>query len=291
MEACRCSGPRAASGSTRRATTCCRLVTTCAEIAIVSSARWGRPPCPPRPVIGEREEVARGHERPRHGGDLAVLERRPQVAAVDEVDAVDDAGGDEVARAAGGELLGVLEEEAQLAAGQAVARAREQARGAEQHRGVPVVAAGVHDARASPRRSRRRSARSIGSASMSARSATSGRGGRSAGARRRCSRPGARARGRRRSPRASRRSTPRSRVSSKLSSGWRCRWRRHSTTSSSTDSTGSTASPVAASVMVGLATPPGAPPVRGLSAQATAAAGPFTGCGPRAAHSGSRCAA
>ena len=105
----------------------------------------------------QREEVGRGHERPGHGGDLAVLQRRPQVAAVDEVDALHHARGDHVARAAGSELLGVLEDEPQLAAGQ-VAR-RPAARRAEQHRGVAVVPARVHRARAARRRTRRRSPR------------------------------------------------------------------------------------------------------------------------------------
>ena len=70
----------------------------------------------------EREEVRGGHERPRHRGDLAVLQRRPQMAAVDEVHALHHARRDHVARAAGSELLGVLEDEPQLAAG-AVPRA------------------------------------------------------------------------------------------------------------------------------------------------------------------------
>src|SRR5919197_3828199 len=66
------------------------------------------------------------------------------MAAVDEVDAAGPAGRHEIARAARRRLLGVLEDEADLAAGELM-RA-EDPRCAEQHRGVAVVATGVHRA-------------------------------------------------------------------------------------------------------------------------------------------------
>jgi hypothetical protein len=96
----------------------------------------------------EVEEVGRGHERPGHRGDAADVEPGPHVAAVDEVDAVDRARRHQVAGPAGGELLGRLEQEAHLAAGQAVGGLREQAGRAEEHRGVRVVPARMHHARA-----------------------------------------------------------------------------------------------------------------------------------------------
>ena len=93
---------------------------------------------------GEREEVGGGHERAGHGRHLAQLERRPQVAAVDEVHAVHDAGVDHRLGAAGRDLLGVLEQEADLA-GRALL-VPQQRRRAQEHRRVAVVPAGVHDA-------------------------------------------------------------------------------------------------------------------------------------------------
>ena len=106
------------SGSIRRETMCCRLPTSSAAAAIVSIRRVGEPGVPAAPGDREPEEVRRGHEGARHGGDLAELERRPQMAAVDEVDALHHARRDQLARAAGRELLGVLEDEPHLAAGQ-----------------------------------------------------------------------------------------------------------------------------------------------------------------------------
>ena len=67
------------------------------------------------------------------------------MGADDEVDAVHNACLDELARAARPELLGVLEDEADLTA-QLVAPLVQCVQRREQHRGVAVVAAGVHDA-------------------------------------------------------------------------------------------------------------------------------------------------
>ena len=65
--------------------------------------------------------------------------------ADDHVDAVHDAGFDELARAAGPELLGVLEDEADLAV-QLLTALVQRVQRREQHRRVAVVAARVHDA-------------------------------------------------------------------------------------------------------------------------------------------------
>ena len=86
---------------------------------------------------------------PGRARDLAGLHGREQVRAGDEVDAVEDARLHELAGAARRQLLGVLEDEAHLA-GELVAPLREQLGRPEQHRGVAVVPAGVHDA--GPRR-------------------------------------------------------------------------------------------------------------------------------------------
>ena len=171
---CRRSRPRAASGSIRRETMCWRLPTSSAAAAIVSVGGVRQPRV--AALAGDRqpEEVRGGHELAGDGGDLAELQRRPQVAAVDEVDALHHARGDEVARAAGSELLGVLEDEAQLAAGQVALRVSWPAAPSS----IAVcpscpqacIAPGRSEANSTPLSSW------IGSASMSARSATVGPG-------------------------------------------------------------------------------------------------------------------
>ena len=93
----------------------------------------------------DREGVGRGHERAGRDGGGAEVEHAQQVTADHRVDAVERARGNHVARSAGQLLLGVLEDEPHLAA-QAVAHLHERARDGEQHGGVAVVAAGVHDA-------------------------------------------------------------------------------------------------------------------------------------------------
>ena len=119
----------------------------------------------------EREQVGRGHHRARRRRDVTRVERGEQMHAGDEVGSVEHARLDDRAGSAGRHLLGVLEDEAHLA-GELVAALEEQLSGAEQHRRVTVVAAGVHDA--GPRRDVRAASFSsrIGSASMSARSTT-----------------------------------------------------------------------------------------------------------------------
>ena len=171
------------SGSTRRETTCCRLVDDLrGDRDRVDRRGGGGRACPPRPVIVEREEVAAAMNGPGIDRDLAVLERRPQVAAVDEVHAVDDAGGDEVARAAGGELLGGLEEEAQLAAGQR--RARRELRAAPSSIAVcPSWPQACIDARLLGGERRRRSAPRSAARRCRRAARSPGRGGRCAGAR------------------------------------------------------------------------------------------------------------
>ena len=69
--------------------------------------------------------------------------------ARDHVDPVEDAAVDDRTGAAGRQLLGVLEDEDDLA-GELVAAVDEELRCAEEHRRVAVVAAGVHHSR--PRR-------------------------------------------------------------------------------------------------------------------------------------------
>ena len=64
---------------------------------------------------GEREEVRGRHRGAGPRGELPDRQRRPQVAADDEVHAVQRAGSHELDRAAGRALLGWLEEEPQLA--------------------------------------------------------------------------------------------------------------------------------------------------------------------------------
>ena len=79
---------------------------------------------------------------------------------------------DELARPARRLLLGVLEDEPHLA-GELVAPAAQQLRRPEQHRRVPVVAAGVHDA--GPRRTRTRARSPPGSAARPCRPAARAR--------------------------------------------------------------------------------------------------------------------
>ena len=153
---------------------CCRLPTSSAATAIVSIGGVGQPGVPAAAVIVSPKKSAAAMNVTGHGGDLAVLQRRPQVAAVDEVDALHHARGDQLARAAGRELLRVLEDEAQLAAGQVALRASWPAAPSS----IAVcpscpqacIAPGRSDANSTPLSS------SIGSASMSARSATVGPG-------------------------------------------------------------------------------------------------------------------
>ncbi len=83
--------------------------------------------------------------RSRQDADLAERVEREEMRADHHVDAVHDAGLDELARAARPELLGVLEDEADLAR-QLVAPLVQRVQRREQHRRVAVVAAGVHDA-------------------------------------------------------------------------------------------------------------------------------------------------
>ena len=150
------------------------------------------------------------------------------MAADHRVDAVERAGGDDVARAARQQLLRVLEDEAHLAA-QLVAQTEQRARDRKQHRGVAVVAAGVHDAFALRRE--RQAALLLDRERVDVRAQREHRPGAA------CDEP--RQDARRRWPRDL---EPAERLERLLdegavscswndSSGWRCRCRRHSTAS------------------------------------------------------------
>ena len=91
------------------------------------------------------EHVGGGGVRPAQDTDLAERVEREEMRAHDHVDALHDAGLDELARAARPELLGVLEDEADLAV-QLVAALVQSVQRRKQHRRVAVVAARVHDA-------------------------------------------------------------------------------------------------------------------------------------------------
>ena len=105
----------------------------------------GEPGMPAAPGDRDLEEVRRRHPVTGHGRDLPVRQRRPQMAAVDEVHALHHARVDQLPRPAGRELLAVLEDEPHLARGHAAGH--QLGRRAEQHRRVPVVPARVHRAR------------------------------------------------------------------------------------------------------------------------------------------------
>ena len=91
------------------------------------------------------EHVAGGGVCSRQDADLAERVEGEEMRADHHVDAFHDAGLDELARAARPELLGVLEDEADLA-GQLVAPLVQRVQRREQHRRVAVVAARMHDA-------------------------------------------------------------------------------------------------------------------------------------------------
>ena len=91
------------------------------------------------------EHVAGGGVRSRQDADLAERVEREEMRADHHVDAVHDAGLDELTRAARPELLGVLEDEPDLAV-EFIAPLVQRVQRREQHRRVAVVAARVHDA-------------------------------------------------------------------------------------------------------------------------------------------------
>jgi len=97
------------------------------------------------PVDDDLEDVAGGHHRAGPDRDLAEREPGPEVLAEHPVDALHRPRRDHLRGAAGQRLLAVLEEEADLA-GQRVGERGEDFGDAEHHRGVAVVAAGVHHA-------------------------------------------------------------------------------------------------------------------------------------------------
>ena len=102
-----------------------------------------------RPDDLEREQVGGRHDRARPGRHLPCLEPREQVHARHERRTLDDTCRDHIPRPAGRKLLGVLEDEPHLAL-ELVTPVDEDLGRCQQHRGVAVVAAGVHHAR--PRR-------------------------------------------------------------------------------------------------------------------------------------------
>ncbi len=108
-----------------------------------STVRWGRAACPPTPSMSIVDVVGRGHDRPAADRELPGGQAGVVVHAVDLLDAeavhqpVLDHG-----EAAGAALLRRLEDHHRRAG--EVARLGEILRGAEQHGGVAVMAAGVH---------------------------------------------------------------------------------------------------------------------------------------------------
>ena len=118
----------------------------CAPTRIVSTAKCGRAAWPPLPSSVDLDVVGRSHHRARTDGELADRKAGIVVHAVDFVDA--EAGDQPVLdhrQTAGAALLRRLEDH-HGGAGE-IARLGEIFGGAEQHRGVAVMAAGVHLAR------------------------------------------------------------------------------------------------------------------------------------------------
>jgi hypothetical protein len=91
------------------------------------------------------EDVRRGHHGAVGHPDLAYRQLRPQVGADDHINPVHHPGLDHLLGAAGGELLGVLEEETHLSFN-TVPHPRENLRRPEEHGCVTVVPAGMHRA-------------------------------------------------------------------------------------------------------------------------------------------------
>ena len=130
-------------GSVSRETICCRLVITCAATATGSMVSCGFAPCPPRAEDLEREQVGCGHHRVR-ARPRRVPSRAPRASARPRRGRHRRARPPRrLARASRRQLLGVLEDESHLS-GELVAPLDQDLRRAEQHRGVAVVAAGVH---------------------------------------------------------------------------------------------------------------------------------------------------
>src|SRR5215210_712249 len=89
------------------------------------------------------ERIRRGQHRAVDGAYLPDLELRPEVDADDRVHPLHYAGLDHLPGSSGIELLGVLEQEADLTP-DLLPHPREELRRPQQHRGVPVVPTGVH---------------------------------------------------------------------------------------------------------------------------------------------------
>ena len=118
----------------------------CAPTNTLSIARCGRAAWPPRPSMSIADIVGRRHDRTRPDRELPDRQAGEIVHTVDLADA--EALHQPVVEhglGAGAALFGRLEDH-HRGAGE-IARLGEIARGAEQHGGVAVVAAGVHLAR------------------------------------------------------------------------------------------------------------------------------------------------
>ena len=97
-------------------------------------------------VNGEGEAVAAGHAAAGLEVDVRRLQAAPDVLAHDSVHALQDLALFHVPHHAAGSLLGGLEEQADLAAGESVLVLHQDLGGAQERGDVTVVAAGVHHA-------------------------------------------------------------------------------------------------------------------------------------------------
>ena len=150
--------------STERVTISCSACTISQATGIGSSARYGSLAWPPLPVTVIVERVGRRHDRPAAAAQPARRQRRRDVhreragdrrrRAVGERRDVEQAFLEHEAGAVVALLAGLEHE--QHAAGELVAVRGEQLGGADEHRRVGVVAAGVHRRRRPARRSRAR---------------------------------------------------------------------------------------------------------------------------------------
>ena len=133
-----------ARGSTRRDTIAGTSTMTLPRAYTRSAVSCGRAVWPPGPGQDDVDRVAGGGDGPDAQADVARAQTRVAVQREDRRDVVDGADLDRFQRTAGHLFLGRLEDQPHPA-GQVTGR-DQRGRGADQRRGVDVVAAGVADA-------------------------------------------------------------------------------------------------------------------------------------------------